>query len=87
MGAAATDDEHSTLVFEILEEQDQEPNSSIFKMLLPTSTKRFKKKIVYHSQLREEYRDVLPESMRLTATQRQIDAFQLFLLACDMTYI
>ena len=83
LDAAATSkgDEYSTLVFETKEE-----NLNPIQVTA-TTMKRYKKKKVHHSLLREEYKDVLPESVQQNATQRQIDAFQLFLLACDMTYI
>jgi len=37
--------------------------------------KSYKKKKIDHRLLRIEYNDVLPESVRKRATERQIDAF------------
>ena len=50
-------------------------------------SKRFKKKKIDHGLLRAEYADVLPGSVSKCATQREVDAFQLFLFACDVSFM
>ena len=55
-------------------------------MMSESKTMTYKKKLVFHDSLREEYADVLPQRMRENATERQIDAFQLYLLAMDLNH-
>ena len=60
--------------------------TSASMMIARSTTMAYKKKLVYHDLLREEYADVLPPKMRERATERQIDAFQLYLLAMDLNH-
>ena len=55
--------DHSLLIFEVI---DQESDTSLLEIL--PITKRYKKKKIYHNQLRKEYRDILPQSFRERAT-------------------